>query len=396
MKSDSLRETRAQLQGELQQIAEHDGEITSEMADRFESIETQVRELDAQIRSEEVRGRFEGMQAETVTPRMAPGQHLETTSASSDEQMDAYTRWIQTGQIDTRVLNTSDDNAVVPDVLQADLARLMGAVAGAKQAVRVSQLPTRASVPTVATRVAVTGVTAEGGSFTATEPTVSEADFTTDKSATASTELTNQFIREATPDMVAEVSTQHAEEIGRLWSNLIANSLTVDSSVVTDGIMTAHSGINNLDAAAADAITAAELIQLRYETMPAQYWGSYGQMSWVMGQDTFAHIAGLTDATNGRPLMQPFADSTLSAGFGLTLLGLPVHIEAGAPAMTTGNVAVTLIAQNAYRFIERAPGLVQQRDPFTKQAEGKLVLNSYMDAVGRFVRPQACATITMA
>ena len=76
MNSDSLRETRAQLQGEMQQIAEHDGEITSEMADRFDSIEAQVRELDVQIRSEEVRGRFEGMQAETVTPRMAPGQHV--------------------------------------------------------------------------------------------------------------------------------------------------------------------------------------------------------------------------------------------------------------------------------------------------------------------------------
>lgn len=396
MTSDSLRETRAQLQGEMQQIAEHNGEITSEMADRFDSIEAQVRELDTKIRAEEIRGRFDGMQAETVTPRMAPGQGMETTAGSTDvEQMEAYTRWMVTGQLDSRLLNTVNDSAAVPDVLQAEIARKLVDVSGAKQAVRVSQLDSKASVPQITTTVTA-GRTAEGATFTITEPVIGEVDFTTDESVSASTKLTNQFLRDATPDMASEVLLEHAEDIGRAWSNIICNGLEVSSVSKSDGIMAGNvTGINNLDAASATAITAAELITLRYETLPAQYWTGYGDLSWIMGQDTFAHIASLTDSgSSGRPLMQPFASSGIGGSIGMTLLGLPIHIDAGAPAMSTGLVSVALVARNAYRLIERNPGLVQQRDPFTFQAAGSVQINSYMDAVGRVVRPEAIATLT--
>ena len=395
MTSDSLRETRAQLQGEMQQIAEHNGEITSEMADRFDSIEAQVRELDTKIRSEDIRGRFEGMQAETVTPRMAPGQGMETTTGGSDaEKLEAYTRWMKTGTIDERILNTSDDSAAVPDVLQAEIARKLVGISGAKQAVRVSQLDTKASVPQITTTVSV-GRTAEGSAFTTTEPVVGEVDFTTDESVTASTKLTNQFLRDATPDMAAEVLLEHAEDIGRTWSDVICNGLEIATVSKSDGIMAGDvTGINNLDAAGAAAITAAELITLRYDTLPAQYWTGYGDLSWIMGQDTFAYIASLTGSD--RPLMQPFSDAGIGGSIGMTLLGLPIHIDAGAPALESGKVTVALVARNAYRLIERNPGLVQQRDPFTYQASGQVQLNSYMDCVGRVVRPEAIATLTQA
>jgi len=224
---------------------------------------------------------------------------------------------------------------------------------------------------------------------------VGEVDFTTDESVTASTKLTNQFLRDATPDMAAEVLLEHAEDIGRTWSDVICNGLEIATVSKSDGIMAGDvTGINNLDAAGAAAITAAELIQLRYQTLPAQYWTGYGDLSWIMGQDTFAHIASLTGSD--RPLMQPFSDAGIGGSIGMTLLGLPIHIDAGAPAMTTGNVSVALVARNAYRLIERNPGLVQQRDPFTYQASGQVQLNSYMDCVGRVVRPEAIATLTQA
>ena len=400
--SESLRETRAKLQGELQQIVEHNGEITSEMADRFDQLENDVRGLDGQIRSEDIRTRFEGMQAEPVTPRMAPGANVETADASND--WDPYVRcWRSLGRdrsaIDARALNTSDDSAVIPDVLQAEMARKFGAVTGALAAVRRSQLPSKASVPQVASRVAITGVTAEGTSFTGTEPTFAEVDFTSDEMGTASTELTVQAMADAEPDLMSETSLQHAEELGRLWSNIICNGVTVSGSLRTDGLFASASLMpagNKLTAAGTAAITAQELIDLRYKHMPAEYWNSYGALSWVMGQDTFAHVAGLVDSGTGRPLLQPFADSTLAAGFGLTLLGLPVHLDAGAPALATGNTTVVLLAQNAYRFIERTPGLVTAIDPFTGQASGKVTVNTYQRGVGRFVRPEACATLTQA
>ena len=165
--SDKLRETRAQLQGEMQQIAEHTGEITKDMADRFDSLEAQVRELDASIRREDMQSRFNDMQAEPVAPRMAPGANVETADSADDWA--PYLRYWQSAGMDTRVLNTVNDAAVVPDVLQAEMARKFAAVSGAIQAVRRSQLPTKASVAKVSTRVNIASdVASQSGSKAST------------------------------------------------------------------------------------------------------------------------------------------------------------------------------------------------------------------------------------
>lgn len=395
--SDKLRETRAQLQGEMQQIAEHTGEITKDMADRFDSLEAQVRELDASIRREDMQSRFADMQAEPVAPRMAPGAKVETADSADDWA--PYLRYWQSAGMDTRVLNTVEDAAVVPDVLQAEMARKFAAVSGAIQAVRRSQLPTKASVAKVSTRVSVTAITAEAGDFDNTEPAFATVDFTTDQMAAATTELTVQAIQDSTPDLISEVSLEHAEELGRFWSDSICNGITVSSALQTDGIFDSASIVpagNQLTATAADAITAAELIELRYDKMPAEYWSGYGDLGWIMGQDTFAHIAGLTDSANGRPLMQPFADSTISSGIGMTLLGLPIYLDAGAPALATGNTTVALVARNAYRFIERTPGLTTAINNYAQQSKGVVEVNTFQRGVGRFVRPEACAILTQA
>jgi HK97 family phage major capsid protein len=140
----------------------------------------------------------------------------------------------------------------------------------------------------------------------------------------------------------------------------------------------------------------AELITMRYSTMPAQYWASeYGDLGWIMGQTAFAQIMGLLD-DQGRPIFQPQAMATAATGIQGTILGLPVYIDSSAPAPTAGLDAVVLMARNAYRVVDREPGLVTQINPYAKQSSGITEVNSYFRSVGRWIRPQAAVVLKMA
>jgi len=403
MKRDSLHETRAKLEAELRSIAESSGELTQESADNYDRIEDELADISIQERSADIRERHEARQKEPATPRMSVGGTVENTDAKASE-WDGYMRWFKSrGQdrsgLSARALNTGDDTAVIPTELSAELSRLMGAVSGARQAVRVSSYPTDMKVPVVATRVALTAVTAEGTAFDSTEPTFSDVDFTTDQNVAATTELTFQVMQDATPDLIREVTTQHAEEIGRLWSSFYCNGLTV-STVQTDAIFdSTFTGINTITAASATAITVPELLKMRYNGasgLPAQYWaGEYGDLGWIMGQSAFGDIISLMDST-GRPVFQPLGVSTAATGVMGTILGLPVYIDASAPANTAGLDAVVLTARNAYRVVDRDPGMVTQLNPWAKQSSGITEVNSYARSVGRWIRPQAAVVLKMA
>ncbi len=112
-----------------------------------------------------------------------------------------------------------------------------------------------------------------------------------------------------------------------------------------------------------------------------------------MGQSMFAEIMSLTDGD--RPVFQPYQDATLAAGLQGTLLGLPVYIDAAAPDNATGEDAIVLLPRNAYRIVDREPGMVSQINPYAKQSQGLTQINTYMRSVGRMVRPEAIVVGTM-
>lgn len=400
MKNNDKRETRAALWAELQTIVDTEGALSADQAEAFDRIEGEIRSLDEAIRADDVRARFDALASAPSRTVTAPGApKRETRSAGLTDDWDATLRYWRSGGRDMsglqrRDLNTTDDSAVVPSDLAAEVVRLMGGVQGARQAVRVMTAPTDYRVPTVSTRVSITAITPEGEGADETEPTFATVDFGTDKKAFAVTELTDEVLQDARIDLVSEVTLQHAEELGRFWSSAICNGITGTNAIFENGV---GAVTNQVTAASASAITAAELIDMRYgdSGLPAQYWSSMGPLSWIMGQDTFAYLMGKEDTT-GRPLFQNYAASTLADAPQATLLGLPVHIDAGAPAFSTGNAVVALVAQNAYRVVDREPGLVTRLDPYSRQSEGIVKVNSYWRSVGKFVRPEAAVVLSLA
>ena len=85
MHDDKMRETRAKLQNELQQIAEHSGEITADMADRFDALEADIRELDGKIRDADIRDRFDSIKAEPTSNASHLAQVKPPTAATPGE-----------------------------------------------------------------------------------------------------------------------------------------------------------------------------------------------------------------------------------------------------------------------------------------------------------------------
>lgn len=389
-----LREQRDSAQGELETLAKiEDRSLNASECDKYDELEKHIDTLDQDIRSERTRSSISDRMNAPKTAFSSPSKRAE---ASTENEWDQCLRYWKTRGRDVpqiRTLNETDDADTIPTDLLDELVRLMGEVSGVRQAVEVRSYPNGVEIPQVATRVSVTGVTAEGVAFTDTEPTFSKVDFSDAPSATATTELTVQIMQDARPDLVREVLTQHAEELSRFWGSCYVEGLG-SSDADVDGIFSkVNASVNDLTAAGV-TIAAADLIKLRYETLPAKYWTQGGTLSWLMGQDSLAAIMALQ--ADSRPLFQPAADATLANALQGTILGLPVYIDQSVPAYAASGTCIALLNQSSYRIADRDPGLVSNINEFAQQNKGIVEVNSYFRSCGRWMRPEAAALLTMA
>ena len=388
-------------------------DLTVEEETRIDQTLADASEMDARIAADERAAKLDELRARVEEPattsgpvigeRRTTGNDHETRQARIDREWGSCVRhWQSCGRgtpegRDAHLLTETNASAVVPTDLLDELIRLMVAVSGVRNAVSVVSYANGVEIPRILTNVAVSGVTAEGGAFTETMPTLDRVDFSEAPTATATTELTVQLMESTRPDLIREVLTQHAEELSRFWSNSYCNGLgTTDAD--TDGIFSGETvtGKNVKTVASTTAITAAELLELRYSTLPAKYWTQGGPLSWIMGQSTFASIMALTDTSTGRPLFQPQAEATLANALQGTLLGLPVYVDAGAPTMAAGETTVALMSRDGYRIADRDPGLVSNVNPWAQQSSGIVEVNSYYRSCGRWMRPESCALIKQA
>ena len=160
-----------------------------------------------------------------------------------------------------------------------------------------------------------------------------------------------------------------------------------------NGIATENISIANITQAAADVIAGTELAQaltsLRYDKIPAQYWGG---LKWIMGQETFSAISAIVDG-NGRPLYQPLLTSTVAeTNYVGTLLGLPVSVSNNLPGKADGSVAAVLVHTEDFGIFDRS-GFSQLLDPYTDSASGEVRYLTRMRSDGRWLRPYAAGQL---
>ena len=217
------------------------------------------------------------------------------------------------------------------------------------------------------------------------------------------TSVTKQLLAQANFDVEAEIVDNLMRQFARnLEFGYVGGLGTVGTNGATThqpvGLFTTTSAATVKAVAAggatrATAITASitidNLREMRYKLLPASYWNS---SSWVMSQDVYAAIAGIT--VNGVPLFTPSSDAVGVQGGSFTLLGLPVFVSEFAPAyklLAASGVNTMLICGNVRdAFSAREwTGMNIDRDALTLAGSGQVKFQGTMFANSAFTRAKA-------
>lgn len=434
----SLREQRDELAGKMNEVLLRNDSIEDvESIELLEKGEARLAEIDTQIRATEARTK-----AEAAVKKPSFGF---TPSAGSPAREDRTYRFEINGS-DVKILG-GDPNyrvnplgggsdgsdatfaagtdlapiagASIPVDLLAQMIRKLPALAVLRQNFQVRTYSNDVELQRVNARIDMqTDVYVdESGAYNEHVGSFERIRVRNFKSA-ARSNVTEEFLRDARGNAVQEMLLQHAEEHGLLWDSSYATGVGEDlapepvfltpaawstayntaASATTTAADAPHAGIASQDidkslvtgnGIPAGAELTSALAALRYEKIPAQYWGG---LKWIMGQETFAAIAKVSDG-NGRPIYQPLLTSTVGDSNAIgTIFGLPVSVSNNLPAATAGNVAAVLVHTEDYGIFDRV-GFSQQIDPFTDSAIGETRYLTRMRSDGRWLRPYAAGQL---
>jgi HK97 family phage major capsid protein len=438
----SLREQRDELAGKMNDILLRNDSIDDvESIELLENGEARLAELDTQIRGAEAREKVSSL-VKKPSFGFTPGAG---TAAREDRryrfEMNGTEIKVVGGNPDVRVnplglgsdgsaatFTATDANgpvagASIPVDLLAMMIRKLPELAVLRQNFAVRTYSNDVELQRVNARITLDGdaFTAESGAYTEKIGSFERIRVRNFKSA-ARTNVTEEFLRDARGNAVQEMLLQHAEQHGLYFDNAYAVGVGEDlgpepvfltptqwaldydiaagnAPGTTADTAAPHYGIasQNLSIAGiandgtidpATQITEA-LTTLRYEKIPAQYWGG---LKWIMGQETFAAIANIVDG-NGRPLYQPMLTSTVAeTNYIGTILGLPVSVSNNLPTATADKVAAVLVHTEDYGIFDRV-GFSQLLDPYTDSANGEVRYLTRMRSDGRWLRPFAAGQL---
>lgn len=434
----SLREQRDDLAGKMNDILLRNDSIDDiESIELLESGEARLAEIDTKIRATEAREK-----ASAIVKKPSFGFSTSPGSAPREDTRYRFERngtdiKILGGNPDTRVnpLGLGSDGsdatftatdgaggpvagASIPVDLLGQMVRKLPKLAVLRQNCQVRTYSNDVELQRVNARIDMSGdaFVAESGAYNEKIGSFERVRVRNFKSA-ARTNVTEEFLRDARGNAVAEMLLQHAEEHGLYWDSAYATGIGsddapepifqtpaqwaaaqadyADAAATPTAIFTTQH--TDLDISVIDTGTAAEaaknvtqaLTSLRYDKIPAQYWGG---LKWIMGQETFATIANMVDGQS-RPLYQPLLTSTMGeSNYVGTILGLPVSVSNNLPGKTAGNVAAVLMHTEDYGIFDRV-GFGQLVDPYTDSAAGEVRYLTRMRSDGRWLRPYAAGQI---
>lgn len=435
----SLREQRDELRVSLDEIMERNDSIDDvESIEKLEKGAAQMAEMDKSIRSAEARAAYEA----TRVSGGSFGFKASEKSVPAANYSGDY-RFVVNGndvriegraEGDAAAVNGVDPSASLPGMpnatwgdmsaaipvdLQAELIRLLPNKAVIRQFFQSRQYSNDVELQRVATRVL--GETTFGaGTANAVARTAEEAAYpqvsmalervrvNNFKTAAKST-VTEEFMKDARGRAIAELLIQHNEEHARLWDRGYASGDSgtagpdpcweyragAAGTVGIEDFIPADQIVQIETAAAAEAATASKtwvdaLAGLRYDKIPAQYWGG---LRWMTNQVTFAALTKVLDA-QGRPLFQPLLTGTPASSLEVgTLLGLPVFVSNNLSGTVAADKTAMILAHSEDYCIFDRTGFSQQVDPYSEADTGEVVYRTRMRSDGRWLRPFAAGAL---
>jgi len=219
------------------------------------------------------------------------------------------------------------------------------------------------------------------------------------------TQVSRQSLIQSNFDLEAEVVDTLQRQLAKNleWAYVGGGGASASPNPLPTGIFSVNANANITTAtgtagggraranAIAGGISLANLQDMRYNKLPAAYWGS---ACWIIPQDAYASIAALT--ANQVPLFIPSADYSVSIqnAAPFTLFGLPVYVTEYLPthdstASTGKNVVAVLgSVQDAFSIREWGP-LSLLRDEISAASSARIKFYAMAFANSVFTRSKA-------
>jgi HK97 family phage major capsid protein len=444
----SLREQRDELAGKMNDILLRNDSIDdTESIELLEQGEARLAEMDTQIRGAEAREKVSALVKKPsfgFTPGAGTasredrryrfemnGTDIRVVGGNSDLRANPLGGGSDgsAATFDAGTVNDPITGASIPVDLLAMMIRKLPRLAVLRQNFAVRTYSNDVELQRVNARIEMSSdavppvpndFTAESGDYPGKIGSFERVRVRNFKTS-AKSNVTEEFLRDARGNAVQEMLLQHSEEHGLQWDAYystgvgedlapepvfltptawaLAYDVAAGNTAGTTGPQSApHSDINTevldiseLDdggVAAGTELTRA-FASLRYDKIPAQYWGG---LKWIMGQETFSAIAGVADA-NGRPIYQPLLTSTVANDNSVgTIFGLPVSVSNNLPGKDANAVAAVLVHTEDYGIFDRS-GFNQLLDPYTDAGKGEVRYLTRMRSDGRWLRPFAAGQL---
>ncbi|MDP3378941.1 MAG: phage major capsid protein [Brevundimonas sp.] len=305
-------------------------------------------------------------------------------------EVKAFWGFVRTGteglQPDERkALIVSDDTRggfLAPEQFEAQLQKELVEISPIRQAARVTQTTAGRVVWPRRTGTITARWVGETEERTRTEPTYGQAAIDVHEMA-AYIDVSNWLLEDSAIDLAAELSSDFAEEFGRLEGEAF---LAGDGIKKPVGILN-DASIPTVPNGHATAVSADALIRLMYD-LPATY---RNRGSWLLNGGTIAEYRLLKDA-NGRFLWQ----DSIQVGQPASLLGRPVIEAVDMPGIEADATPVIYGDFNTgHRIVDRV-GLSVLRDPYTVATEGLVRFHGRRRVGSGVVRPDAFRKLKMA
>jgi len=406
MKITEMIEKRSALKAEGDALANMDS-ISVEQEARGHQIANELTELDGKIKAAQLRERFASYTALERAQGDAQKRNMEWTA--SVEYRDQFLDWCKGGRApetrnaEFRALDTTSSSGVlVPKIYEDGILKYLDRntvvrnLADLRTGVKGSVTLRRNNLETDA---AATSFWTTEAAKSATAIDASHAEINLNPvGGLPKSELTHWVVRQSDFDIETEVMSH----LQRMIARGIESGYTVGTgSDQPTGLFkwdadyksvapasAAHGGGTGWDA----AFTVPNLTELRYKTLPAEYWNS---AAWVMSQDAYFTIAKISTAAAAVPLFVPSNDAGITQSAPMMLMGRPVYIAPYAPGRQTAAVSnsVPLMFANVSEAfaIREWGGISMFRDEVTTPGlvkfQGMVFVNS------KVVRPKAVAAL---
>jgi HK97 family phage major capsid protein len=405
---DALSKELNELLGSEQLTAEQEAR-GSELMDKLEPLKRDIEEMQKHIGASQLRERFASYAA--VEKATQENEKRSSEWTASGEYREQFIDWCRGGRApETRglaefrdITTSSSSGVLVPQIYEAGILKYLDRntvvrnLADLRTGVKGSVTLRRNNLETDA---AVTTFWTTEANKTQTAYDAAHAEINLNPvGGLPKSELTQWVVRQSDFDIEAEVISHLQKMIARgiesgytvgTGSNQPTGLFLNDSDYKAVAVSAAHGSGSGWDG----AFTVANLTELRYKSLPAEYWQS---AAWVMSQDAYYRIASLKvdTSTSNVPLFVPSSDSGVMQAAPMMLMGRPVYIAPYAPGRQTAAVtnSVPLMFANVGEAfaIREWGGISMFRDDVTTPGlvkfQGMVFVNS------KVVRPKAVAAL---